>query len=204
MKTTLSALALVAALGLSTFAQAQPSGGPAAKGNAPLKAPHTVDDGQAKHGANSFTQGQAQKHIEKAGFTGVSGLTKGQDGVWRGMAMRDGQSVDVAMDFKGNVTTSDAAKPMGPTRSTGMMHSAPAAMAAPAAEPMGAMSSDTTTTTTTDMAAKPHHRMRHHRRRRHHHVSANCAAAMKAGAACSGVDKNDNGVSDKEDRMTGH
>ena len=107
MKTTaISALALAAALGLSTVAQAQPSDGPAAKGNAPLKAAHTVDDGQAKHGANSFTQGQAQTHIEKAGFTGVSGLMKGDDGVWRGMAMRGGASVAVAMDFKGNVTMS--------------------------------------------------------------------------------------------------
>ena len=204
MKTTISALALVAALGLSTFAQAQPSGGPAAKGNAPIKAPHTVDDGQAKHGANSFTQGQAQTHIEKAGFTGVSGLTKGQDGVWRGMAMRDGQSVNVAMDFKGNVSTSGAAKP-ATTRSKGMTHAAaPAPMEAPMAAPTGAMGDQTTTTTTTDMAAKPHSHMRRRHHRHHRHVSSACAAAMKAGAACSGVDKNDNGVSDKEDRMTGH
>lgn len=205
MKTTLSALALVAALGLSTFAQAQPSGGPDAKGNAPLKAPHTVNDGQAKHGANSFTQGQAQTHIEKAGFTGVSGLAKGQDGVWRGTAMRDGQSVDVAMDFKGNVSTSGGPVTSRSSKTTRAM--SPAAMADPSAAPMGAMPSDTTstTTTTTDMAARPdRHRMRHHRHHRRHHVSAACAAAMKAGAACSGVDKNDNGVSDKEDRMHGH
>lgn len=205
MKTTaISALALAAALGLSTLAQAQPSGGPAAKGNAPLKAAHTVDDGQAKHGANSFTQGQAQTHIEKAGFTGVSGLVKGDDGVWRGTAMHNGGTVDVAMDFKGNVTTSGAPKPMAP-RSGGARH---AAMAPPTAAPADVATS-TTTTSSTEMAgtresmAQPRHRRRHRHHRHHRHVSSRCAAAMKAGAACSGVDKNVNGVSDKEDRMTG-
>lgn len=200
--TALPALALAAALGLVTLANAQPSGGPAAKGNAPLKAAHTVNDGQAKHGANSFTQGQAQTHIEKAGFTGVSGLVKGDDGVWRGTAMRGGASVEVAMDFKGNVTTSGAPKPMGP-RSVTSRHTvtAPAAIT----PPMDTSASSTLTTSsetsgTQEAMATPSHR---HHRRRHRHVSSRCAAAMKSGAACSGVDKNGNGVSDKEDRMTG-
>jgi uncharacterized protein with FMN-binding domain len=54
-------------------------------------------------GANSFTEGQAKDRIVAAGFTSVSSLAKDGDGVWRGSAMKDGKSVKVAVDFKGNV-----------------------------------------------------------------------------------------------------
>ena len=54
-------------------------------------------------GANSFTQSQAKDRIEKAGFTGLSELTKDADGIWRGTAVHAGKPVSVALDFKGNV-----------------------------------------------------------------------------------------------------
>jgi hypothetical protein len=54
-------------------------------------------------GANSFTEGQAKSHIEEKGFRNVSGLKKDDNGVWRGKAMKDGKSVDVSLDFQGNV-----------------------------------------------------------------------------------------------------
>ena len=41
--------------------------------------------------------------IEKAGFTGLSELTKDADGIWRGTAVHAGKPVSVALDFKGNV-----------------------------------------------------------------------------------------------------
>ena len=40
-----------------------------------------------------------------AGFTSVSSLVKDGDGMWRGSAMKDGKSVKVVIDFKGNVVT---------------------------------------------------------------------------------------------------
>jgi hypothetical protein len=54
-------------------------------------------------GANSFTEGQAKSRIESKGYTNVGGLKKDDKGVWRGTAMRDGKSVDVSLDFEGNV-----------------------------------------------------------------------------------------------------
>lgn len=54
-------------------------------------------------GANSFTEGQARSRIEAAGFSGVSGLAKDKDGVWRGKAMKGGASHDVALDYQGHV-----------------------------------------------------------------------------------------------------
>ena len=54
-------------------------------------------------GANSFTQSQARSRIERAGYSHVSGLIKGMDGVWRGTASRGGAVFHVALDFQGNV-----------------------------------------------------------------------------------------------------
>ena len=94
----ISAIALVAALGLASAASAQvPTGGADAKGDAPLKHAHTVNDGGARRGATSFTQKEAMKHIEHAGYTGVSSLKKGKDGVWRGTATKDGSARQVAI-----------------------------------------------------------------------------------------------------------
>ncbi len=58
---------------------------------------------QPAHGRNSFTMGQARKRISGKGYTEVKGLKKDSQGVWRGTAMKDGQSVQVWLDYKGNV-----------------------------------------------------------------------------------------------------
>jgi len=55
-------------------------------------------------GANSFTEGQAKSRLETNGFSNVSGLNKDANGVWRGKATKGGQTVDVSVDFQGNVT----------------------------------------------------------------------------------------------------
>jgi hypothetical protein len=76
-----------------------------AKDNSAVKTAHTVNDGRAQSGANSFTQAQAREHIAKSGFTNVSPLTKDDNGIWRGTARKHGHTVRVALDFKGNVST---------------------------------------------------------------------------------------------------
>ena len=70
-----------------------------------------VKDSSASHvaapadGRNSFTESQARGRITKAGYSGVSKLTKDSTGVWRGTAMHRGKKVQVGLDYKGNVTT---------------------------------------------------------------------------------------------------
>jgi putative membrane protein len=54
-------------------------------------------------GANSFTEGQAKSRIESQGFANVSGLTKDDQGIWRGNATKDGRNVIVSLDFHGDV-----------------------------------------------------------------------------------------------------
>jgi hypothetical protein len=86
----------------------QPSAGtqpPASQGpgNKAINTDKTNNPGAPVAGANSFTEGQAKARIEDKGFTGVSGLKKDDEGVWRGTAMKDGKSVAVSVDFQGNV-----------------------------------------------------------------------------------------------------
>ena len=181
MKTALISLLLAASASGAVLAQTAPVGGADAKGNAPIKHAHTLNDGAAKPAANSFTHDQAVRHIEHTGFTGVTGLTKGKDGVWRGTAMKGGASVNVAMDFKGNVTQGMAPMATGAPMGTG------APMTAPSGAAPTAMASATTT----------HAGMHHH----HHHTGVGCNTNPGPnGVACSGRDRNRNGISDKEDK----
>jgi hypothetical protein len=59
--------------------------------------------GTPQPGANSFTEGQARSRMEAAGFSNVTDLTKDDQGIWRGRGMRNGQQVNVALDFTGGV-----------------------------------------------------------------------------------------------------
>jgi hypothetical protein len=64
--------------------------------------PTTGDTGQTP-GASSFTEGQARKAIETAGFTNVGPLTQNEQGLWQGTAKKDGAQVKVSVDYKGAV-----------------------------------------------------------------------------------------------------
>ncbi len=64
----------------------------------------TVNPDAPVKGANSFTKDQAISRIAAQGFTDVSGLMKDKDGVWRGKAIKQGATMDVAVDYQGNVT----------------------------------------------------------------------------------------------------
>jgi hypothetical protein len=54
-------------------------------------------------GANSFTESEAKTRLQSHGYTNVGALSKDSQSIWRGKAMKDGKSVDVAVDFQGNI-----------------------------------------------------------------------------------------------------
>ena len=56
-------------------------------------------------GRNSFTMAQAKSRLEAAGYSGVSGLAKDKDGVWRGRASKGPGEHNVGVDYKGNIIT---------------------------------------------------------------------------------------------------
>ena len=69
--------------------------------NAAVKSPDTNEAPTA--GANSFTKGQAESRIKKAGYANVTGLAKDKDGLWHAQATKDGKQTNVSLDFKGDV-----------------------------------------------------------------------------------------------------
>jgi hypothetical protein len=103
-----SATVLFAATTYTAAALAQ-NGSPPANPNAhtpAIASPSSATNADAPAaGANSFTEGQAKSRIEAAGFSNVSGLTKDKDGIWRGTASQSGATVNVALDFQGNIVT---------------------------------------------------------------------------------------------------
>ena len=70
-----------------------------------IKTTEGNNPGAPAAGANSFTEDQAKSRIEARGFANVSELKKDDQGIWRGMAQRDGRKVQVMLDFQGNVVT---------------------------------------------------------------------------------------------------
>ena len=54
-------------------------------------------------GKNSFTEKQAQNRLLTHGYTSISALTQDDKSIWRGTAMKDGKTVNVAVDYQGNI-----------------------------------------------------------------------------------------------------
>ena len=101
MKLKLLLAACVAIAMSVSAAQSQPAkSGP---GNNAVNSPDTKNSNQPVAGRNSFTEGQAKSRIEDAGYTNVMNLKKDDNGVWRGKASKGGASVNVSVDFQGNV-----------------------------------------------------------------------------------------------------
>lgn len=71
----------------------------------PSARPNNMGTGGPAAGSNSFTESQARSRLEQHGYTAISGLKKNNDGVWQGAAMRDGKSVVVSLDYKGDITS---------------------------------------------------------------------------------------------------
>jgi hypothetical protein len=69
-------------------------------------------------GRNSFTEGEAKSRIEKMGFFNVTNLKKDDNGVWRGRALRDGKTVDISVDYQGNVIQAGAQGTTAPSNAT--------------------------------------------------------------------------------------
>lgn len=94
----------IAALSLfSTVAFAQDTPAQSGPANAAVKSVDENNSSTPVAGANSFTKGEAKSHIEAKGYTHVKSLNKDESGVWRGMAMKDGKSGPVSVDYQGNV-----------------------------------------------------------------------------------------------------
>lgn len=100
-KPALAATMLCFTLGISgALAQTPAQNGPQ---NPAVHTDDANNSGAPVKGANSFTMAEAQSHIADKGYTRVGTLKKDANGVWRGMATKDGHRVHVSLDYQGNV-----------------------------------------------------------------------------------------------------
>ena len=95
---TTAALSLVA-----TMASAQNMPAQSGPQNPAVKGMHNNNSAIPVAGANSFTMREARSQIEAKGYTHVARLKKDENGVWRGVAMKDGASGPISIDYQGNV-----------------------------------------------------------------------------------------------------
>ena len=110
MRNSLAIAVVLAFVGSGAIAQTQ---NPAAKDGPQNSAINRPDSSNRQvtapvAGRNSFTEGEAKSRIEKMGFSNVSNLQKDDQGVWRGRAVQDGKTVDVSVDYQGNVIQAGA------------------------------------------------------------------------------------------------
>lgn len=103
-RTIITAAAALAISAASAFAQSPSLPAAPGPGNKAVNSPNTNNSDKPVSGANSFTEGQAKSRIEANGYSKVSDLKKDDNGVWRGKATKDGKSMNVSLDFQGNVT----------------------------------------------------------------------------------------------------
>jgi hypothetical protein len=97
----------VLSLSLASFSAAQAQSAPAADStatqNPAVKSPKDMSDAPLAKGHNSFTKAQAADRIRSAGYTDVQVSALDADGLWQATATHSGQTVHVALDYKGNV-----------------------------------------------------------------------------------------------------
>jgi hypothetical protein len=102
VKNIILAAALIGVSAISAHAQTTPAAN--SNGNTPAVAtPESKNATAPVEGANSFTQDQAKSRIEKAGFSDVKNLMKDDKGIWMAAGMKDGKTVNIALDYQGNV-----------------------------------------------------------------------------------------------------
>jgi len=100
MRLLFTSLVAAGLLTSAAYAQAPAQNGPQ---NPAVKGVHENNSASPVSGANSFTMSEAKSQIEAKGYTHVTGLKKGKDGVWRGKATKDGHAGPVSVDYQGNV-----------------------------------------------------------------------------------------------------
>jgi hypothetical protein len=78
-----------------------PTGGP---DTPPIAEPANTIERSAVVPDKSVTEAQARSRIEGGGYGNVAGLKKGNDGIWRGTAVKNGSEVHVSVDGDGTVS----------------------------------------------------------------------------------------------------
>lgn len=104
MKYPLAVLAGVAALSTTALAQSAPMSNSSTPPAVVTSKGDSNTTAAPVAGENSFTKTQARERLEKHGYSQVSDLQKDDKSVWRGTAVKDGKTVNVSLDYQGNIS----------------------------------------------------------------------------------------------------
>jgi hypothetical protein len=88
------------------FAQTVTTTRPATAPVVSTTSPDSTNPAAPVAGKNSFTEAQARSRLEAHGYTNVAGLTMDDQSIWRGKATKGGTSVNIALDYQGNIVPS--------------------------------------------------------------------------------------------------
>lgn len=72
--------------------------------NSPVNTTPTTGKTTQTPGANSFTEAEARRAMEGAGYTNIGCLTQNEQGLWQGEGTKAGTKAMVSVDYKGVVT----------------------------------------------------------------------------------------------------
>ena len=97
------ALAILFAAGLSGAALAQDTPATTDEPTPAIANTEANNSATPVPGANSFTEDQVVERLTEKGVTGITGLIKDENGIWRGTGMSGGKAVSVALDYQGNI-----------------------------------------------------------------------------------------------------
>jgi zona occludens toxin (predicted ATPase) len=101
----LAAGAVLAQTSAMAPAGAMPVADSSAMQNPAIAPPGAPSAGPLTAGHNSFTQAQARSRITAAGYRDVNGLALDGQGLWQAQATLAGAAVNVALDYKGDIST---------------------------------------------------------------------------------------------------
>ncbi|PTQ12362.1 hypothetical protein CLG96_07480 [Sphingomonas oleivorans] len=93
MKSMAPALALLLASGIASAQMAAPKYPP----------DRTAEAGRKIERSNPYSEEQARSLLMREGYGDVSSLVKNESGIWEGTARKDGETVNVAVDYQGKV-----------------------------------------------------------------------------------------------------
>ena len=71
--------------------------------------------GDLTPGAQPLNEADARKKLEATGFREIQDLKVGEDNIWRGTALANGQRQEVAIDAQGDIVANDRTKAAAPT-----------------------------------------------------------------------------------------
>ncbi len=103
LRLTISAIAIGLMAGQAALAQPAPANTSSTPAAVSTTSADSKTTAAPVAGKNSFTESEVRKRLVDHGYSGIGPLTLDNASVWRGTATKSGKSMNVAVDYQGNI-----------------------------------------------------------------------------------------------------